>query len=57
MNDVKQFFLYFIVTGAIIVLLNNNLIGVQTVIQNIVVLSAGCGFVFYQLLKSKKFIV
>lgn len=57
MIDAKQFLPYCIVTGAIIVVLNNDLIGVQTVIQNIVVLSVGCSFVFYQLLKSKFFIV
>jgi hypothetical protein len=57
MNDAKRFFPYFIVTSVIIVLLNSNLIGVQTAIQNIIVLSVGCTFVFYQLLKSKFFIV
>lgn len=57
LNDSKRLLPSVLALGGLIVLFNSGLLEVQTAVRNIIVASLGSGFVFYQMLKSKFFIV
>jgi len=57
LNDSKQLLPMVLVLGGLIVIVNSGLLEAKIAVQNIVIASLASGFVFYQLLKSKFFIV